>query len=277
METPGRCVRFRDGLIDSHPQQRGDPVDLDRRRRRSHAERSGTDGTTTVVRRSGRRPDRARGPFAGRAESGDAIPRPNQVGYGATPSPAPSGGSIDDPGILRLLLELPRVELLPPQELPTRWLDLSCFDLVFISRADLEGMAANQPSAWQALRDWVASGPTLCVYEMELSDERLAGLEALLGITRTSDATTDGAAQGRWQTANPSGNTEDIPALNPRGTSMTMEDTTRRRSLRRPLRLRPESPSRSSIGRSIEAVSWPCKPASRWRRRRPKPLGCSMN
>ena len=153
------------------------------------------------------------------------FPRPDQVGYGSTPSPTPSVGPVDDPGILRLLLELPRVEMLPPQELPTRWLDLSCFDLVFISRADLEGLAANQPPAWQALRDWVASGPTLCVYDLELSDERLAGLEALLGMTSVSDATTDGVAQGRWRTANPSGITEDIPALHPRGTSMSMEDT----------------------------------------------------
>ena len=72
--TPGRCVRFSDGLIDSHLQQRGDPVDPDRRRRRSHAERSGTDGTTADARRSVRRQGRARGPFAGRAESGDDIP-----------------------------------------------------------------------------------------------------------------------------------------------------------------------------------------------------------
>ena len=50
---------------------------------------------------------------------------------------------------------------------------------------------------------------------MELSEEQLAELEAILGMASTSDATSDGASQGRWQTANPSGITEDIPALVP--------------------------------------------------------------
>ena len=57
-------------------------------------------------------------------------------------------------------------------------------------------LAAKQPAVWQALRDWVASGPTLCVYEMELSDQQLAELEALLGMAGSASTTRDDSLAG---------------------------------------------------------------------------------
>jgi hypothetical protein len=141
---------------------------------------------------------------------------PPSNGYGGPKPQFPADGQLDDLATLRMLEGFPRIELLPPSELPTRWIDYSCFDGAFISRADLERLAANQPSAWQALRDWVASGPTLCVYDMELSDEQLAGLEALLGMAGSARATRDDASSSLWRTANPSRISEDIPALRPR-------------------------------------------------------------
>jgi hypothetical protein len=128
----------------------------------------------------------------------------------------PADGQLDDLGTLRMLGDFPRIELLPPTELPTRWIDYSCFDLAFITRADLAGLAANQPPAWQALRDWVASGPTLCVYDMELSDEQLAELEALLGMAGSARAARDDGSPSLWRTANPSRISEDITALRSR-------------------------------------------------------------
>jgi hypothetical protein len=59
---------------------------------------------------------------------------------------------------------------------------------------------------------------------MELSEKQLAELDAVLRMASTSDAPSDGAAQGRWQTANPRRIIEDIPALRPRGTNLSMED-----------------------------------------------------
>ena len=60
-------------------------------------------------------------------------------------SQLPVDGPVDDAGVLRILDSMPRVELLPPTELPTRWIDYSCFDLVFISRADLDAWRHVNP------------------------------------------------------------------------------------------------------------------------------------
>jgi hypothetical protein len=141
---------------------------------------------------------------------------PPSDAYGRPKLQFAAAGQLDDLATLRMLEVFPRIELLPPSELPTRWIDYSCFDLAFISRADLERLAAIQPPAWQAFRDWVASGPTLCVYEMELSDQRLAELEALLGMAGSGRAARDEASPSLWRTANPSRISEDIPALRPR-------------------------------------------------------------
>ena len=54
---------------------------------------------------------------------------------GGQQSQLPVDDPVDDAGVLRILESMSRVELLPPTELPTRWIDYSCFDLVFISRA----------------------------------------------------------------------------------------------------------------------------------------------
>lgn len=134
--------------------------------------------------------------------------------YGA-PKPAP-GPVVDDLGTLLVIQDMPRVELLPPGALPTRWIDFTCFDLAFITLADAEGMAANQPAAWKALCDWAASGPTLCVCDMELSAQQLARLDSLLGQTGPSNATdaADSAIPGiPWKTPNPGRDLEEITAL----------------------------------------------------------------
>jgi len=130
------------------------------------------------------------------------LPEPDRNRSG-TPQPSVQSGAVDDVGTLLVLEDMPRVELLPPRELPTRWIDFSCFDLVLISFADLRGLAANQPAAWQALRDWTASGPTLCVCDMELAQEQLAELEAILGLsaaTNASPAANSITGLSPWQT-----------------------------------------------------------------------------
>ncbi len=162
---------------------------------------------------------------AGKAESVRRLPDVRQLATLFPPSNYYRGGQfqvppddqLDDLGTLRMLENVARVELLTPRDLPTRWIDYSCFDLVFISLADLKTLAASQPPVWQALCDWLASGPTLCVYDMELSDKRLAELEALLGLAGSAEPKRDGASQGCWQTANPSRIAENIRALQPRG------------------------------------------------------------
>ncbi len=170
---------------------------------------------------------------AGKAESVQRLPDVRQLATLFPESLTLNGGQfqlppddqLDDLGTLRMLQNLPRVDLLTPRDLPARWIDYSCFDLVCISLADLKTLAAGQPLVWQALCDWAASGATLCVFDMELSDERLAELEALLGLAGSPEPKRDAASQGGWQTANPSQITEEIRALQPRrGTSYEVEE-----------------------------------------------------
>jgi hypothetical protein len=127
------------------------------------------------------------------------------------PAPAP----LDDVATLDLLKTLPRVELLPPAELPQHWLEFSCFDMVFISASDLKAMAGEHRATWQALRQWLATGPTLCVYDMELSQEQLAGLEALLELNPAPDPGAAGAVRAGWRAANVAhASTDTVASLN---------------------------------------------------------------
>lgn len=84
--------------------------------------------------------------------------------------------------LLSQLDEITRADMLPPAELPTSWLELSAFDLTFITLADLKSLQQTQPERFQALRDWLATGTTLCVYDVGKDFARLAELERLLDL-----------------------------------------------------------------------------------------------
>ncbi|MCO6455992.1 MAG: hypothetical protein J5I93_11900 [Pirellulaceae bacterium] len=89
---------------------------------------------------------------------------------------------LDDQTLLRLLDELPKVDLTNLESLPPRWIELSCLDLAVVSLADLELLAARRPEALDALRTWMTTGPTLIVYGTGERFERLGALEQLLGL-----------------------------------------------------------------------------------------------
>lgn len=93
--------------------------------------------------------------------------------------------------ILREVEQHSKADILPPNELPEHWLALSCFDLIFISQADLIALGAQQPKQLQAIGEWTRSGRTLVVYE---SGEKFAGLAALekaLRLTPQAKANDD--------------------------------------------------------------------------------------
>jgi hypothetical protein len=48
-------------------------------------------------------------------------------------------------------------------DLPTRWIDYSCLDIVQISYKELQLLIKQNPKAWQAIRQWVATGGNLIV------------------------------------------------------------------------------------------------------------------
>jgi hypothetical protein len=132
-----------------------------------------------------------------------AFPEAARGGYplprAATPSgtpPSSAAAKADSFSTLRVVQDFPRLEMLPPHELPERWIDYTCFDMVFISLADLRLLIQQHPERWSAVRDWASSGPTLVVYDVDLDSPQLAELEQLLGF-RPADGRRDASAG--WQ------------------------------------------------------------------------------
>ena len=102
-------------------------------------------------------------------------------------------------------------ELLQPAELPDNWINYSAFDLAFISLDELRRLITERPSKWNALRDWNASGATLCVNGIGAEFERLAKLEELLKMQPSADALRGG--DGLWDTPTKRHFATDIKAL----------------------------------------------------------------
>jgi hypothetical protein len=120
-----------------------------------------------------------------------APPDLTQTGY--TPDE-----SATDLTILDSLLRWSKIEILPPSDLPTNWINWTGFDLVFISLEDLRDMTRQNPETWQALRDLIATGPTLCVYGVGQDFEKLAKVEEILKSPPLPDA--DQALYRGWRT-----------------------------------------------------------------------------
>jgi hypothetical protein len=109
-----------------------------------------------------------------------------------------SDGPADDFNTLMMVQMATRMELLPPAELPERWIDFTMFDLICLSRDDLQRLIEQHPARWQAIRAWLVAGSTLCIYGATLDAEGLGELDRLLELP------PPGAAEGtesadHWQ------------------------------------------------------------------------------
>jgi hypothetical protein len=98
------------------------------------------------------------------------------------PAPAASGTQISDTALLSLIGGRSRTDMIGPAELPTRWIELSQFDVAAISLADLQLVAKTHAPQLAALRDWLATGPVLIVSGVGQEYEHLANLEKLLDL-----------------------------------------------------------------------------------------------
>lgn len=94
----------------------------------------------------------------------------------------------------------------PLDLLPQRWIDYTSLDLVCISIGQIEQLAAQQPSRWQAIRDWTAAGGNLIVSGAGANFENLGRLDRWLserslgsGTPEGSDAATAPNQPGDWQ------------------------------------------------------------------------------
>ena len=105
--------------------------------------------------------------------------------------------NMDDSGVLQLCSALERVEIWPPKALPKRWIDYSAVDFLFISLPDLRKLAQDA-ERWEAIRRWVSTGPTLCVFGVGDNYEHLSELEQLLEL-RSIDEGAQAASRNGWQ------------------------------------------------------------------------------
>ncbi|HUE71289.1 MAG TPA: hypothetical protein VMP01_10435, partial [Pirellulaceae bacterium] len=100
----------------------------------------------------------------------------------ALPPAATTGTRLTDAQVLALTSQQGKVQLLPPAELPEQWIELSCYDIAFISLDDLARMARQNSRQRRALVDWLHSGPALVVYGVGDELARLAEVEQLLDL-----------------------------------------------------------------------------------------------
>ena len=73
-------------------------------------------------------------------------------------------------------------------DLPTRWLDYSCFDVVVLEPSEMQSIAQNRPDALTAICRWVRSGGQLWISPVGKQWEHLTDVERWL--QGTPDATT---------------------------------------------------------------------------------------
>lgn len=106
---------------------------------------------------------------------------------GGPPLPAAAvqntqAATISDAGVLAVIKSRTRTEMLGPSELPTRWLELSQYDVAVMSLEDLKQLTQTDPQRFTALKEWLSTGPLLIVYGAGRQFERLQEVEAALKI-----------------------------------------------------------------------------------------------
>ncbi len=109
------------------------------------------------------------------------VPRNNY--YGQTPQEPNTTAGLEDYRLMNLIADYSQLELAPFEELPTNWLELSCYDLIVISLEDLQTLSEKHPARFAAVREWLSTGPVLCVSGVGDDYENLGELENLLKLS----------------------------------------------------------------------------------------------
>ncbi|MEX2026786.1 MAG: hypothetical protein WEH44_05785, partial [Pirellulaceae bacterium] len=119
----------------------------------------------------------------------------------AIPPVATTGTRLTDAQVLALTSQQGKVQLLPPAELPEQWVELSCYDIAFISLDDLARMARQNSRQRRALVDWLHSGPALVVYGVGDELARLQEVEQLLELPPLAEPAGNSATLRGWTPA----------------------------------------------------------------------------
>jgi hypothetical protein len=141
---------------------------------------------------------------------------PDQTNNFQVPLSTVSGdGPADDLNTLMMVQMTPRMELLRLAELPERWIDFTMFDLICLSRVDLQRLIEQHPARWQAIRAWLVAGSTLCIYGATLDTNGLEELDRLMELPPPGAAEKTESAD-HWQTPKSSNRNRILRGSNPR-------------------------------------------------------------
>lgn len=104
-----------------------------------------------------------------------------------------------DAEILNDLPNLTTVNMTGFSELPTNWLEFTCYDIIVISMSDLQQMLELHPKKWSALKTFVRQGANLVIYATapDAVDSNFANLNE---ISELLDGRSDSPFE--WQLPN---------------------------------------------------------------------------
>lgn len=101
---------------------------------------------------------------------------------------------LSDRDILQDTRSLSRLLIAPPRELPQDWRAYSSIDLIFISLADLQLMAEQNPEVYRAITSHVRGGGTLMVTDAGGDFSRLTAIDQVLQLSTGSGASEASAS-----------------------------------------------------------------------------------
>lgn len=119
--------------------------------------------------------------------------------------------AVTDADTMRLVNDLPFMDIVEPNALPEDWLSYSGVDVLITSFAELRNMSSQFPAKWHALRTWLSTGTTMCVYGVGQDFERLSQLAELLEMEPALPSADDNLMG--WNKPNPSNYRQEIKTL----------------------------------------------------------------
>ena len=80
---------------------------------------------------------------------------------------------------------------------PTRWIDYSAFDVVSLSRNEVQQLATKQPAAWDAICRWVRAGGSLWISDAGKTLEHLPEISKIFNLPNDVDSEDPEVAAGK--------------------------------------------------------------------------------
>jgi hypothetical protein len=138
------------------------------------------------------------------------------AGNGLTSADFDATEDVDDNGLLRFVDKLGRIEIVRPDSIPKQWVQLTSIDFIFVSMDDLQSLNGD-PERWEALRAWLSTGSTLCVYDVGEDFSDIPELERLFELNSADqnerDSSVDDFLARGWAAPNVADYSSEVHAV----------------------------------------------------------------